>query len=542
MRSKIVWLSLLLAGLNVGCRKSQIEPPPKADVLFAFHFVGTERLSSETNATRWTAMAALPATRELEEQILWKLARAPHQLLQNRLVGDDNDYADVLRPLLRDLIRAESFAEMRAVSNGTPEFVLAVRLGDERAQAWKTNLAVVLSSWSSVKPRGILGKYFDGWELKKHHAPNSIKFVRARQWVVLGWGQDETPLLTKFLEQIREGGQPKLPDAQAWLEASVDWPRLQPLLPTSLPAGLPQMHLTLTGLEEDLRTKMELVFPKPIDWSPEPWRIPTNTIREPLISFTAGQGIAPFLSRQPVFQDLKIEPVPNQFYLWALGDIPFQTFLAVPSQDTTNLLKHLEPQLTERFKTNLQKRSLGEIRWSTNMGALAWQGLPFIVPFIQPVVETNGEFLFAGLFPNGPAAKPPPPELLAQFSGRTNLVYYDWEITQARLTQWRNLSQLFRIIANRPQIDSDAPVWKWFDVVVTNLGNTATEITVTGPAQMSLARKSPVGLTAFELVALANWLESPNFPLGGYSLPKRPDSQRTVPAPTASDAETGRQH
>lgn len=352
------------------------------------------------------------------------------------------------------------------------------------------------------------------------------------------------PLQDEFLERIRMTGQPQRRESEVWFEAAVDWPRFQPWLqrrlPVKLPVGLPPMHLTLASQEDYLWTELELVFAKPIDWSPEPWRIPANTIREPLISFTAAQGLAPFLSGQRVIQELEIEPVPNQFYLWALRDTPFQMFLAVPAHDPTNLLHRLAPRLAERFKTNLEQRALGEIVWSTNSGALVWQGLPFITPFIQPVVETNGEFLFAGLLQDNPATQPAPPELLAQFSGRTNLVCYDWEITQARLAQWRNLNQLFQIIGRRPQLSADAPVWKWLDAVSTNLGNTVTEIAVTGPQEMSLVRKSAIGFTAFELVVLAHWLESPKFPLGGYSLTKRPDWERR--APTSTNAETGRQH
>ena len=44
------------------------------------------------------------------------------------------------------------------------------------------------------------------------------------------------------------------------------------------------------------------------------------------------------------------------------------------------------------------------------------------------------------------------------------------------------------------------------------LGNTVTEITQTAPNEWTFKRKAPGGLTALELVALANWLEATNFP------------------------------
>ncbi len=70
-----------------------------------------------------------------------------------------------------------------------------------------------------------------------------------------------------------------------------------------------------------------------------------------------------------------------------------------------------------------------------------WSGLPFVAPSLQAVHEPAGDFLFAGVFPNGPKNKPPPPELFKQL-GQPNLVYYDWEITAERLKLLPQLTQL----------------------------------------------------------------------------------------------------
>ena len=38
-----------------------------------------------------------------------------------------------------------------------------------------------------------------------------------------------------------------------------------------------------------------------------------------------------------------------------------------------------------------------------------------------------------------------PPELFAQLNARSNLVYYDWEMTQAKLHHWVYLGQTARL-------------------------------------------------------------------------------------------------
>ena len=68
--------------------------------------------------------------------------------------------------------------------------MVAVRLGGDRAELWRTNLATVIASldgnprWRKFRPTVI-----PAGNLKKHHDPNLIHFVRAGDWVVFGWGR-----------------------------------------------------------------------------------------------------------------------------------------------------------------------------------------------------------------------------------------------------------------------------------------------------------------------------------------------------------------
>jgi hypothetical protein len=118
-------------------------------------------------------------------------------------------------------------------------------------------------------------------------------------------------------------------------------------------------------------------------------------------------------------------------------------------------------------------------------------------------------------------------------------VYYDWEITQARLSSWRIMAQLFAMIANKPQFTTNTAGLPWLVAVEPKLGNTITEITAASPAEWSLVRRSHIGFTGVELVALARWLESTGFPKLSFELP--PDRPlRSVPkSPAAANPPSG---
>ena len=59
---------------------------------------------------------------------------------------------------------------------------------------------------------------------------------------------------------------------------------------------------------------------------------------------------------------------------------------------------------------------------------------------------------------------------------------------------------------------SNRPALLWLTAIAPRLGATVTDITQTGPNQLSFTRQSGIGFTAIELNLLADWLESPQIP------------------------------
>jgi hypothetical protein len=520
MRNYLVLMGLIGVTFGAGYGTAAAnDTASRTDVVARVHFAGTVQLAKDANAGNLVDIAALPETRDLREQTLQKLATAPFRFLKNKIANQTNDYALLIRPMLEDLIGAESYMEVRGATDPVPELMLAVRLDDNRAGAWGTNLSMILTSWTGIPASEIQAGGFKGWELKKHEWPNRIRFIRARDWVLFGWGQNDLLLQADFLQRIKDKGRPVEALKESWLDAWVDWPSLASRLPAGLPVKLPKMQLTVQ-MQKDaarpegyVRQELKMKFPEPLGLTLDAWKIPTNAIHNPLTSFTAFRGIAPWLSRRQLAQELGVKPPPNQFFVWAVDGIPFETCFAMPATDATNYLTRMAPALVSMLNSRMEAWPIkSEARWTTN-DEIVVSGNPFFGPHLGAIREPAGDFLAGGIFPKLEYKDPLPADLVGEVTSRTNLVCYDWEITGARVIQWRALSQLALIMADKPITTTDTPAQKWIDAVKKKLGNCGTVATLTAPDELTVLRNSTIGLTGVELTALAYWLDAPGFPL-----------------------------
>jgi hypothetical protein len=502
---------LLGAGLLAAIAVQASLPAP--DLMARVHFAGGEQISADTNALAFTNLWCSPEARALRGQTLGKLSHAPYEWLKSKIPPGAGDGTAQLRPLLDDLLSAEWFLQLRATTNGSPEFALAIRLNADRAQLWKTNLAAVAQLWTGVP---VAQDKSGNWELKKQFPPNLIRFVRVGDWVVFGGGQDKLPVNDELVRLILADKRPAPAEKNDWLTADLDWPRLARCFPALQAVDLPETRWQAVGRNGYLYLDGKLVFPQPLALTLDPWRIPTNTIHEPLVSFTAARGLAPWLEKQSWAQPYEISPVPNQMFVWALALAPLQTFAAVPVPDGKKAVKEFEQKMSAN--TNWQSHLLMPFNMAMTNDQISWRGMPFIAPNLRALHESNGDFLFAEVFPNTPRSKPLPPELFAQLS-RTNLVYYDWEISGERLKLLPQLTQLALMFTRHKQLNAQSAAGKWLNCIRPTLGVAVTEVTQTAPNELSFMRKASGGLTAIEFTALANWLEATNFPGCDLRLP-----------------------
>jgi|GEM_PF-6313908 hypothetical protein len=274
---------------------------------------------------------------------------------------------------------------------------------------------------------------------------------------------------------------------------------------------LSNAEFTIEPRGENVRLDGNIVFSKPVSTRVEPWAIPTNLIREPLASFTAIRGLTAFsLDDEP---HISQELLPEQLYVWSGGTIPVQTLFAAPYSRSDRIVPKISAALMRKFNPQLANAGAGTLIIRTNIPnqqSLRWNGIP---PFVAPFLTSSQDnlFLVGGVYPSWEGGPPAPSEMFNQLS-KTNLVYYDWEITAQRVVAYRNIFNIFRHIFERPRLGTDTASIAALEAITPHLGNTVTEVTFSSEQTLRFIRQGPIGLTGFELNLLAHWIESSRFP------------------------------
>jgi hypothetical protein len=511
MKKIVVAVGLAALVATVGCLEQVGGTRAYKGPLFHYHYAGRAHLPTGTNAARFREIDAMPATAELRAELSAKLAAAAVPFWRADLPAGATDQSALLKPLLEDFWVAEAMVEVRGAA-GKTDSVLAIELSDARAQIWDRNLRQVMAAWKLGAPAELTVEGFKGWGVKRAQAPNTFQYFRAGRWVVLGLGQDRLAQLPALLAEAKKSGRPVVPLTNDFLELAMDLPGLRPWAPVLAKWPLPPVTLSMSPRGDAVRTEAKFEYSGKIPWTFEPWKIPTNIVSEPLTSFTLGQGIAPLLKQVPGITGAGLSPLPNQFCLWGINQEQCRMFFTVPVADGTNAIRQMATKLPVFFKS-LLTNSQGQFLYVSNRAELILGGVPFIVPMLRPEKNGRDDFLFGAIFPPSPKPVPPPDELYAQVRGRNNLIYYDWEITEQRLTHAKQFYQLLSIVNGTRLPGTNTVSKRWLSAIGPKLGNTVTEITQTSPQELALVRKSHVGFTGFELATLSAWMDSPGFPL-----------------------------
>ncbi|HEY3762678.1 MAG TPA: hypothetical protein VGN23_13105 [Verrucomicrobiae bacterium] len=476
----------------------------QTDVVVQIHFLGGDKISTDTSHLGFTNEFCSAEAKALENQTLDKLSAAPAIWFKSKLPTGAIDCSKQLRPLLDDLLTSEWIFEMRDATNGSPEYALAIRLGEQRTRLWSTNLRTLIESWTMIRARDTA----NGWRLKKDMPPNLFQFSRKGDWVVLDCGQNELPLGEEIVKSTGTA-------ETNWLTAEVNWPRLAQLYPAFGRFDLPQSMFEVIGEHGTFIINGKLHLSQPLP-APAKWRVPTDEISQPFESFTAVRGLAPWLEKQSWYHLFDFKPQPDQFFAWELPKIPFQTYAAAPVPDAGAALGQISKNLTAN--TNWQDHFI-PIKLEVKTNQILFHAL-FITPTIQTTHGPEGDYISAGFFPIPPGSGPLPAQLQDQLSP-PGVVYYNWEMTSKRLQELPGLTQFILLILQKQQLGSDSAGYKWLNKIASSSEVTVTTATEAAPDEINFVRTGPDGLTAIELIALANWLDSPDFP--SLSIPKAQD-------------------
>ena len=487
-----------------GCAGLFGQTPRGDNVAATWHFAGSAELAKNPNFDNVKKILTLAPSLEFQKLVL---NRFSGWLGKSLFSATNDETVSTLRPLLDDLLANESFWVLGGTSNGPLNFIVAVRLDDPRAKAWQA-------------------------ALQKLKGPPGFRTMQPKGWFMVENGRDLEERMGQYLQQVTEQGRPGPALGKSWLEADIDWPRLSHWLPDSpYPLKPARTKITFTDTNHSLFMKALVIYPRPVPWKFDPWRIPTNIINDPLnslVSFATGQDIAAYMSDDEPLSRLTDNPLAGQFYVWALGvtGMALQTYGAWPVADAAASLQRLGTEAPAAFNPSLKKRGAGLLLWQPERHALLYSNLSKMPPVtLQVAPEPRGQYLMASIFPMLPGRKPPPDELYQQFLNRTNVVYYDWEGTGRRLEEWRLLSGMLPVLPPAPQppppaiASSNSPALprtppplvveeNWLAGVTGLLmqENSVTLITRTAPAELAIVRQSPFAVTSLELVILSHWL------------------------------------
>jgi hypothetical protein len=526
-----LWAALAFT-LVAGCEKSGSQPavsltptPLSPDTIVRVHWLGKNELGNRAGAFYFMRVWDLPSSAQLEAQTLTRFSTAPgHRLLGEN--GITNQIGAWLYPLLADAVWNESWLEVREAAHQPAETVWAIRLDTPHARLWETNLAAVVESLTGARPVAAPAGF--GWSLEKQGPPAHVTLTRVGQWTLVSAGPDPNDLLNEVTARIQRDHTPYVSQTtDDWLEADADLPRLAAWLPQdwNLPAGLPQISVAVAGDGANVLTHGRLTFHGPLPLEIAPWTPPAGLIQEPLDSFTAIRGLQPWLSSLKMWHALPLE-APRQLYFWSIPGAPSQDYFAATLPDASNQVNRLTAHLMEESNPWLAARGYVKFEYLPDSSGVSWGNLPSIQPFFK-FADAGSGLVFGGLLPDTTPGtntqdnlypRPSLSGLLGRISGETNLVYYDWELTGSRIEPCLYLGQVARVISRHAQLPEETVSVGWLRAIEPRLGSSTTTIICTGTNQLSFFRKSTVGFTGAELQLLADWLESPQFPSGLYSL------------------------
>jgi len=497
-RKSWVWIlaGLWLTGAAFGAGAEAV------NVAVRYHCAGGAVLAGNTNLSALNKLLAGRSAGEFEQLALNRVGGLLAKSLQ---LETNSSTASLVGALLRDVVRNESVGCFSTPASNVFNFVVALHLDAKGAQSWQGNLSRMLGGGGEE----FTVERFNGRRWNRGPT-DSFWIVPAGDWLVAGRGGDLLPAQTEYLQGVRQHGRPVAALTDNWLEADLDWGRLAVWLPEWSRVLKPaQIHLSVKPDVDKLEWNARVVYEQAIRWESEGWRPPTELVRNPLDSFTAGQDVAAYLNLSPKYALLDGNPLTNQFYAWAMNQMPFQTYMAWPVADASNTLTGLSTSAPAAFNPGLKRFNDSALVWQGAKRRLICTGRRFVAPTLEAEQEKAGQYLLVSFFPLGRHNEPAPEKLWEQIKGRTNLIYYDWELTGPRLAEWRLLGGIMGLREwgrSAEELDARTIDEDWLNGLGAPTGATATEITRPAPNELAMIRKGPIGLTALEMILLSDWL------------------------------------
>lgn len=482
MRTSCLLVLGLATALIAGCSR------PEAPSELRWRFAGSTALRSQTQAPVLAECLSLPQA----DAVLGPLSQRIAETWWHVGTGGKPSTASDLAAgaaLIPDLLRRESLGAVLLQPKGGHEFAVAIRgLGSE-AEGWEARW----KTWAKAlhAARGTGGE------------PGS---ARQEDWLVVVSDAAALPLSRAWAQLNTLGAEPG-----ALAQFDLRYPNR---------VGL---KASMTARDGAARWTATATLAKALPSKLPGWEIP-GAVREPLVFFTAIRGIPALLPSLPWLQSWAGRIAPSQVFLWGQPGKPDwgHSYAAARLDDPAAAVEDLYRRLNPLFSTNGTTAYRGHLNLDPKAHRLVIGGGIPAVPTFEAQSEGDKKYLTFGFLPAMRSTNSLAPEMLAQLN-RPNLVYYDWEFTSAAANHWHLGGQLLDLTAGRHAVIT-TPATQWLLAAAPKVGECVTEGLATSPDTLTLRRKSPLGLTGFELALLANWIDP------------EPPARRILPPPTNAPA------
>lgn len=463
------WFCLSTLLLGTGCDSAQL--PVEA----RWRFVGLQTLTQQTNAPALAAALKLPefhaARGPLVQRIsatLWEAASGNTNL--------SSALRTALEPVASDLAERLSLGEILRDTSGKQQWALAIQGDAARAQAWQ-------AGWTSL---------FQG----ARGAGSKAAVMFQGGWIVAVSDTSLTPTksILTTLAQI-----PVEPSSVLHLDGSL--------------AGFGRYQVDAAAKDGAVRTTGQWNQDKPFP-SPLPaWERPAF-IRDPLVHFTAARAVSGWVSKWAGLKDVLGSDVPDQVFVWGKAAAtsntpPLQTYLAARVAKPESWIERAY-QAAQRFYPPAPAAPLwlGQLVFDEKRHQAAIAGFPPIN--LAPGADDTRSYVVLGMMPQGPSKLGFPKELAAQVE-RPDVLFYQWENSAEAMANFTAIAGASDILRLR-QASVRRPGIAWGGAASALLNDSVTEAHVTGPAQLTVKRKSSAGLTASELIVFARWIDGESPP------------------------------
>ncbi len=154
---------------------------------------------------------------------------------------------------------------------------------------------------------------------------------------------------------------------------------------------------------------------------------------------------------------------------------------------------------------------------NSNRSAVTVFDLKACFPMVGAVKQNGQSFLLTSFIPGEKSDRRIPAELLGQIN-RTNLAFYEWEITGESARNWNVLAQFNQLSQRRAPNPIGAKAFRWMLATTPKLGNAVTQLERRTPTEYLFTRKSDIGFNGLELVLLTRWIDD-GFPILAGKVP-----------------------